>query len=203
MAMADETYNAGAQFRVTAVGEFDEASDVMNVFEYIKTDTTPVSGQTVIDDLLEIFENLYVIVVSINNILTVWRGIRIEELDGDNATGFLAFPGGDIAGVLQTDAAPLGVAALINFPTGVKNRQLRKYFGVLDESILTERGNISVTAQADMTDIAAFLVTTQSETSDWHYSHNAGPTIGVLQPTTAEVQGVPAYQRRRKPGVGG
>lgn len=202
MPIVTETYNAGAQFRVTVLGEWNDAEAIQNVYEIMMTSGTNVPGQDVLDDLVDYFYTLYLILDGILSVLTVFRGIRVQELDGANTTGELAFTV-PVAGFVTGDPLPPGVAALVNFQTGVAHRPLKKYFGGFGESSLIPEG---VWASGVITTLglaATHLLTQQAEIHEtWRYSHNAGVTLGVIFPTSAEVPVVPSYQRRRKQGVG-
>lgn len=202
MSILSSSYNTGAQFRITAEGDASNAGDLANVYEYYMGTGTGVSGADVLDDLVDIFTALYVLISAFTNAVAVWRGIRVTELDGSNATGLLPFVGGDITGQLTNDPIPTGVALLMSFPTGIKRVVPRKFFGVLDTSLLGASGNFGSAPTTAMTNTAAFLVTPQVETQTWYYSHKVkgvGPTVF---PDSAVISLVPAYQRRRKLNVG-
>lgn len=202
MSISGSTYQQGAQFRATVVGDASSAGDIINVYEYQMNNGSNVSGATVLTDLEVILRGLYTLVALINNAVTVWRGFRVEELDGSNATGLLPFVGGDITGALTNDPVPSGVSALILFPTGVKRVLLKKYFGVLDESEIGPSGNIPTATLNDLGDIAAYLLAVQSFNQDWSYGFKSPKTGTFLIPDESTVSAIPAYQRRRKFRVG-
>jgi len=203
MAIPDNTYNTGSQFKVAVVGDFNGQDDVIGNYEVVMQTGTSVNGQDVLDDLLEFFEDLYDIVGILVNILTIFRGIRVSELDGAEATGLLPFDTA-IVGSNTANALPPGCAAVVNMPTGIKKVILRKYLGTLSIDDVGSTGKFTGTALTRISNCAAYMIASHVMTNQtWQISYQSPKAMGIVLPQGADVPNTVGYQRRRKQGVGG
>lgn len=116
-----------------------------------------------------------------------------------------AVPSGVGAGTAATDALPQGVAGLVTFSTNVNRRRGRKFIPGLTEGGVAAQlwGSAVLTALGDYA--AQLLATLTGGPTDFsmQYVVTAGDDpLAYSLPTEALVRDIPAYQRRRKPGVG-
>lgn len=202
--MACDGYNNGSVFNVSVVGRWNNVSDIINSYQMYLVNGGPLDIDDVSESLRDVFDQLYDYVKLFCNVVTVWSGIKIAELDGDCATGLVAFAS-PITGSLSNDPTPSGVAALASFPTGIKRRVLRKYFGGLDESIIGPSGNISTAGTGLVQDAVDFLLTDMVGVGiTWRYVYRStidGVPTNVF-PRSGKANSIPAYQRRRRLGTG-
>jgi len=200
--MATPIYNIGAIFRVTLIGKFNGTADVINVFEVINTDTDGLTLQQAWDDCQGFAGAVALLAAQALNVNMEFLGARVAELDGDWASGFYPFTN-PIPGDLSNGAVPEGAAALMSFPTGVKRVIPRKYFGVLDNSMVSALGFLTSTCVGYFEDVGDLLMVPWEGTyASWEYGYNSPKTLGFERPLGYSISTVPAYQRRRRRGTG-
>jgi len=126
----------------------------------------------------------------INNDGTVDRNLGAEDIDIDGTGG--------------TEHVSAGVAALLTIPTPEPKARGRKYIPLLAETNVTNGAWSGAALAALATMLADYLV-------DLGGLSGAVLAAGVLSKTqevfieflpSGNVRGIPAYQRRRRPGVG-
>jgi len=125
---------------------------------------------------------------------------KVYNLTQDRPVGPVAWysAGGAVAG----DPLPSGVAALITFYTGVKRVVGKKFFGGLVETALTAAEWTSATL-ATLDDIALYFFTPTTIGGHGYTPVIYNRTLKTVAPILLyAIRSVPAYQRRRKPGVG-
>ena len=199
--MACELANGGI-VQVTVHGRFNNAADVNNVYQVQLIDGGPLTLNEVGEGLADWFEVLYDYVKLFCNALVTWQGISAQHLNGNCVTGLHTFTS-PIVGSLTNDVVPPGVAALMSFQTGIARVVGRKYFGVLDESVIGATGGLTGTFTAQAANIGAHLTQdTLVSGLTWQAGHFSPKTL-EWQPFTGYTYSTnPAYQRRRRVGSG-
>jgi hypothetical protein len=106
------------------------------------------------------------------------------------------------SGSVDTDAMPSGVAALITLDTGFKKTLGKKFIGGLVEAATTA-GVLTPATIAYLEDVYDLFLFTQSLGGhDWMPGVWKKATSAFYPFISAVIRSVPAYQRRRKAGVG-
>jgi len=196
------TINNGAIERVYLDADYATATDIVGVYQFMLVDGGGIDYADMWDDVLAIMDSIAIILKAIVTAGTIWRGIRVEDLNGNNSSGPLPFDS-PVAGEGADGGIPSGVAALLNMPTGVKKVQLRKYVGVLDKTLAMSGVNLSAGAVSALTDLADVLMAPIPQNGrTYRYGYLSPKTNTFLVPTSANIPLVPSYQRRRKVGVG-
>jgi hypothetical protein len=191
-------------YRVTAIGSFDAAVEERAVFQLRLDSGGPLSQQQGLQDIDDWLTLILNIVKAIQSTLLIWRGFAVEELDGNQNTGEIAFAAGSVVGADATQPTAPGVAFLQFMPTGEKNRQLRKYWGGVCEDCLDADGNIVAGCAATLATIDTLLLNAHNGTfGDWIYGHAlAGIGASFVRPSAVNTSLNPSYQRRRRRGRG-
>lgn len=182
--------------------EFAGIDDIVNVFQFQKQDIGPTSDQFVIDDIIDILEAFYTI---LNASVTIWqfyRDIRFTNVTQNKVLGTHSWK--TLAtGVVGGDALAPGVAALINYGTGIARVTPRKYIGVFTEAANDQMGVWTSAVVGGLTAAAATLMGLIVETNgDYYYGYFSPKTINFEVVNSAVITNIPAYQRRRKQGRG-
>lgn len=116
--------------------------------------------------------------------------------------------GGWVGGA-TSDPLPQGVCALVTLPTNVSRRRGRKFFGGYTEGNNSSAGTWSAGAITRLANLGAYLLGNQIISAvpgtTMQYGVVSEGLLGAFSftvPTTGTPSAVPAYQRRRRPGVG-
>ena len=192
----------GTTIEASARMEWNSNEDVVNVFQFHLESAVPLTDAQGIDDVIEFLEAIYTIITSSMTLIQLYRDIRIRNWDTGQVYGTFPWPTLTIGGSASTPL-PSGVAAMINFSTGVARVTPRKYFGGFVEDALVGDATWTPALQGYLTSVAALmLVDFTAVNGVWSYGYQS-PKTGVWEyPTGAVVTDVPAYQRRRRPGRG-
>ena len=112
--------------------------------------------------------------------------------------------GTPVPGVNTDGIGPAGVAALCFFPLGDAGRQLRKYLGPLTPSAVSPTtGALDTGATAAIAPyLTALQVPYEATNHTWRYGYARFVGDTFATPVSGVVSAQPAYQRRRKVGVG-
>lgn len=202
MAVAD-----GAILRIVASMLFPDSVIAQNVFYAVFTDTgSSTDEQDVVDDLRDWVDDIMTeIENSISNMITPGT-VKVYNYDaGDDDWDEVGESNMLWEPVSVVDMLPHGVAALIHAKSSDPDVQAAKFFGGLDED-----------KQADGTWSAPVLAVLALAAAEW-VAPFVGATTGadffpgvwsVVNSNffyfnqTVVINSIPAYQRRRKPGVG-
>lgn len=174
--------------------------EILNVYHFISSD--PVFDADVLDDLAQFMDDVYDTIdgVLVDNLSFVDLSIT-NETDGTDI-GVVGWPALTV-GAVGADMAPTGIAGLVTLPTAFLGTRGRKFIPGISESNITDSVIIGamVAFLQDYGDllIAPFLGATSGE--PWQYVVVDKDGFARV-PTEAIVANIPAYQRRRKVGVG-
>lgn len=193
---ADDVVEASARL------EFDAIDDVVNVYQFRLASGGPLTDDEGVDDILEILEVLYTIILGAISTIELFRDIRLFNVTQQILLGLHAWPslinGGAIA-----DALPPGCAAVVNFSTIVPKVTLRKYFGVFTTGAMGEDGLFTGLTVASVAEAATYLLAPIAATNGlWVYGYISPKILGWVSPNGATNNNIPGYQRRRKQGRG-
>jgi len=182
--------------------EYNAVEDVVNVFQFQKTDAGDISDSNTIDDILDLVEAVYTLLLGIITTIQVARDIRISNVSQNYVLSTEPWPS-ITAGTGTGDPLPPGVAGLVNFRTTVAKVNPRKYFGALTEANNAATGLITVAGTTALSNAGALLLTSMLGTyASWEYGYLSPKTSNFEQVQSYSVTNVPAYQRRRKQGRG-
>lgn len=125
---------------------------------------------------------------------------KVYNVTKDTPVGSGASPG--VNGTVSTDELPSGVAALITLDTGVKKTIGKKFYGGCAEA-QTLDGNWTAAMMLILESLMDYLYDTQTlNTHEW-LPGSWNNILNTFAPfISAIVRSIPAYQRRRKAGVG-
>lgn len=193
----------GGVYQVTATSEFNGELKQQNVFDFQLLSGAPMTYQEGLDDIEEWLTLIINVLKALQATVVIWKGFSVSELNGLNNSGFVPFTA-DIPGTVADDPLPPGVSILTYMNTGVKRRQLRKYWGGLTETSCDASGAWLAGAAATVAGMASYFLTTQNLTNGvWVYCDgHAGVPADTIYPFTFTTTTVPAYQRRRRQGRG-
>lgn len=174
--------------------------EVLNVFHCSSTGDHPVDEAVI--DITQKLDTIYATIdQSMANDLA-FSSIVLKNLTQDFDMGEWEWP--NLAtGASATDPLPAGVAGLITLPTARLKTRGRKFLPGLTEGD-TDNGVFNVTFFNEMVTFASHLTNTfiGVESGD-PYAFGVVDSSQVFWPfVSAIVSNIPAYQRRRKQGVG-
>ncbi len=188
--------------RVTAALKRGLTDDVQNVFYAKLINGGALSQQDLADDLAEWMESIY---DSLEG--SLYTDMTFDEIQLFNMTQGTPEPTQAwptlVAGTSGNDGLSDGVAALVLGRTAVSKVIGKKYFGIFNEAAIADSLWVAATlsqlalAGADWIEPFTGTLTSTWDPVVWR---RASSTSEVF--TEAVVQGVSAYQRRRKRGVG-
>lgn len=174
---------------------------VLNVWHAVSTDAG--DDDDAMDEMAAKLDDLYSIVNGEMDASLSYVGINFKNITENVVMGTRTWPSLSTGGYASIDALPLGVAACISFPTGIPGVRGRKFLPAYTEGSLVEALWNAATVDS-LEDFAVDAV------AGWLGSTIVGPwvfgvvdKVGAFQPYDSYiVNNVPAYQRRRKQGVG-
>lgn len=182
--------------------EYSGNEDAVNVYQFQYEDAPPLEDGLVVDDVIEILEAIYFLMIAAISAATTFRDIRIRNVTQDLLMGTFGWPvlttGENLDGEL-----PYGVAAMISFPTDIPRVTMRKYFPKMTEGNLIANGTWDAPLQAMLAAVGASMLTPYViNLHTYQYGYLSPKTVAFEAPVAAVITDVPAYQRRRKPGRG-
>lgn len=187
---------------VAARLEYNGVEDMVNVFQFQKTDVPAVSDALGMADIIAFLEAVYTTINTFMPLIHLYRDLTARNVTQGTVLG--TFPWATLtAGTSVQDALPPGVAVMSAFSTGVPRVILKKYWPGVDESTNRTDGAFGtglMTAIGTMN--AGLLVPYVGANSTWQYGYLSPKTASFLTPVAAVVTDIPAYQRRRKQGRG-
>lgn len=199
-----ENFGIGKVWKVDVLGSISGVAETVQTY-HLRYDgiLVPHTLAQAITDVADWVDDLYALVKLFCNAVTTWDKYKVSGLGEVCVSGEvgIATP---IVGSLTNDPVPSGVAGLISFSTNFKRVGLRKYFGALDEGSIGGSGNIGSSTTSDMVDVKDFLLAQYTAGSGRRYTYGyQSPAIGgFVAPNGGIVRQIPAYQRRRRQGVG-
>lgn len=187
---------------VAARLEFDGVEDIINVFQFKYLTAGVINDQGLADDLIEILEVMYTVVVGLITTITIFRDLRITNKTKSTVLG--VYPWDTlVAGTAVDVPQPPGVAALFNYSTGVPRVTPRKFLGGLRQDIIIDDGVWNGSSVALYATAAATMLGILTATLGTYQYGYLSPKTAQFEPVNAVVvTNIPAYQRRRKQGRG-
>jgi hypothetical protein len=196
------TTNQNDIIEAAARMEQNGSDDVINTYQWRYEDASPIQPATTVSDIVTILELIYTIVSALQSTWLVYKDIRITNKTQDTLLGTVPWDT-MVAGTLEGDAVPPGVAAYINFSTIIPNVRPSKYFGGFTVGSLDQNGTWDIALVAEMADVADLLLNDMvSQGRAYRYGYLSPKTAAFEIPVSAITGSVGAYQRRRKPGRG-
>lgn len=193
---------AGAGDFFRAVAEFSLlGQQILNVFHF--TIAGAASDSDVVDDVTTRLDTAYSYIENRQSDDLAAVGVHVFNLTDDMDLGFVPFDT-YIGGTDNTnDVLPPGVALCVTYPTLILKTRGRKFIAGIAEN--NTSGGLFTTACLDDAILFAGITSTSwtgagsGETFTWLVPRSAG---GAAPIDSAVVRSIPAYQRRRKQGVG-
>lgn len=174
---------------------------VLNVWHMVSS--SPVADLDVLDDAAEFMDSLYTEVIAAMSTGLAFESVIVKNITADTNIGQTAWVG-NATGSNAGDPLPPGVAALLTLPTLYPKVRGRKFIPGWCEPETTGGlfSNASIASLLDMGLLALTVFTGTASGQNWVFGvpRSAG---GFAIFNDALVTNVPAYQRRRKQGVGG
>ena len=188
--------------QVSSRAEFGGIDDVVNGWQFQKTDPVPATDLGTVDDLIDILETLMLALQAIMTSVLIWRDLRVSNITQGTVLG--VFPWDLLtSGQNNFDAVPPGCAQLWSFSTGIPRVTLRKYIGVYTEDNLDDPGVWGAGATTLGASQAALLLNPlNGAVGTYRYGFLSPKTASFVTPTGVVVTNIPAYQRRRRQGRG-
>lgn len=175
------------------------AQRILSVYQFIMADAA--SDEDVIADLAEYMENaLYIELES-----TLANDYVISNYEFKNLTDntLMDVVPATIAFTNVGEILPLGVAGLVTANTATPKVRGRKFIPGLTEGSCADSLWGSPTVTVFNSFAAAYIAPFLGAVSGTAYAPGVTSSIGTFRPfTEALVSNIPAYQRRRKQGVG-
>lgn len=196
------TVSQGDILRAAARLETQDDDDIVNVYQFRLGSAAAMSDQQGVDDIIEFLEAVYIAIIAIIPVLTIFRDITVRNMT--TATNYGVFPWDTLTvGQGAGNDYPPGVSLLASFPTGVSRVTTRKYWGNCATPNFTQEGLFTAAAVVDAGDAGAILLAEFLATvGDWVYGYDSPTFMGWIRPTAVALTDVPAYQRRRRQGRG-
>ena len=180
----------------------DVSGDQMNRFQLRKEDVGSASEADVLDDIADILETIYTIIVSMISLRNVLQDVRVYNVTQDVLVGNTD-AGTFIGGTGANPPSAQGVAFQTYFPTDVPRVVLSKYWPSVVQASITGEGLVSAARIANLTTICNLMVADFVEANGtYRYGYLSPKTLSFVVPEEFVVPAIPAYQRRRKPGRG-
>lgn len=193
--------NAQDVLEVAVIGDFNQASEIVNVF-HLKAISGVADVADVMDDIEDIAIIIFTIIKALATAQTIWRRIRVRNLSQGTILGEQAFAA-PIQGTATGDSMPPGVCALTYFSTGVPHVQTRKFWGPIGETHCDGEGTLNTAARTILVNVIANMLAGYIQTNDAYSYGYLSPKTGTFLPATSGAYAEQfAYQRRRKPGRG-
>ena len=193
----------GDVVRVTANMSYQGASDIINVFHCVAELTVDVDDAVFMGDVgAEVDANYALIVQDLTDDLK-FENIEFYNVTDDRPMGVITWPTLTVG--LETTSQPVAtqMCGQVNFLTGVKRSQGRKYIGGYSELANTGGGFLQVGVQGRLENYGAQFAQGQTITGGTIYwgHYKTGTTI-FRQWTGYIVPSLMSTQRRRKQNVG-
>lgn len=187
---------------IVVEGDFQNSEQLLNIYQMQAFQASPITDDEALTDLVDFFRALYDAAKALWTAFVVFRRIRVTNLTTGLVTGEAAFSS-PVIGTASGDPLPPGVAALVNFTTAVPNVQLRKFLPAPAESAGGTDGQWNSTTITALTVFGATMLIDYVGTfGGFRYGYLSPKTSSFVLPNGAIIPDEPAYQRRRKRGVG-
>lgn len=174
---------------------------IVNVYHAI-VDVLPTNDAELADDLIVAVDDAHGIVASGQTDDLVYDVINVHNVTQDYLMAEEPFPS-TAAGLSAQDPIPSGAAGLVTFPTIIPKTRGRKFIAGLVESYTTD-GYFNGTALGVLDLYGDSLIGTQvgGNASEFRFGVVMVPSGIFRAYVSYQTSNIPAYQRRRKVGVG-
>lgn len=173
---------------------------VLNVFHAVCASTTSDSGA--VSDLCVQVDNLYKFVDDIMADDLTFTQLSLKNITDGTDLGIHAWPT-MVAGLNGNDPLPNGVAGLVTLSTAQSKVRGRKFLAGIAENLTSGSvftgSTVLFLANFGVGLLTAFTGSTSGNLWVWGVPTSTG---GFQRFTAAQTTNIPAYQRRRKQGVG-
>jgi len=192
----------GDVVEVTVIHDNTESGEQLSRYQFGVGAPFPIDDADLLTDLGDLLFALYNAIKAFISIKNEFRELKVFNVTQDRLVGsgpMSAYTGGNGA----DPSAPQGVALYCWFPTSVPRVILSKYLPSPPTSIIAGTGRPTVATVTALSAFAANLMTPYTGTHGvYTYGYLSPKALTFVQPDVANVSGVFAYQRRRKPGRG-
>lgn len=193
---------SGQVVQVSAQMAYGLVNDIINVFHY-----EMLGGVTEDDDLVKLvlaaeLDSAYSLLLADYGVDLLFDKLVFYNISADRPMGEESWPT-LVNGTNSNDALPLQNATQVNFRTGVKRSQGRKYLGGFTESGSDGAGLVDPAFQGRLQAWADdLLIDPTVGSGSMQIGHIKQSTGEFIPWTTAQARPLFATQRRRKLGVG-
>lgn len=192
----------GDMIRADLVGDVLDLDEVVQSYNFKLLTGGPIEDGLAMDDLVELFEALWVILGGLHSVSVVFRRLRGQYTQKGRLLPERTFDpllAGDITGNL----APPQTTAPLTFKTTTPKVMLRKMYGPMGINNLTSAALLVEGTLTSMGLAAAFLLATYAATNGaWQYGYDRGVPFGWVEPDTGQFTAVPGTRRSRRAGEG-
>lgn len=173
---------------------------IQNVFHLFSHDGGTQSQ--VVDDVSDFMDDFYLIINAHMSDAVDYDSVRVKNVTQGLDYGEVAWPT-LVNGAYANDPLPNGVAALLTLPTNVAKCRGRKFLAGFGEGTTTD----GLWVGSTLTDLGLagdeLLSDPVGVATGGDYTYGVVHKSGAFVPyTSAIASSIPAYQRRRKQGVG-
>lgn len=194
--------DVGDVIQLTIEAEHDNSEIINNVYDFKILGGSYSSVAEWQIALLQLTDDILTIVDGLCTALTVWKRIRAKNISTGDPTEHIEL-GADVPGTVAGDCLPAGVAILTVFRTDRAKTNLRKYIGPTGETLNDADGQWTTAALTGTAAFAALLSAAITTTyAVFEYGHYDQVLLTWHPPLTSYIAAEPAYQRRRRRGVG-
>lgn len=187
---------------VAVIHDNDVSGEVVNRYQFQVSTPGPVSDATVLDDVKEIIEILYLI-------LEAWLSVRnvLREVTVTNETKSILIGSTDagtyVGGIAGNPAAAQGVAAYLYYKTSIPRVILSKYVPPITAVAFNAEGRMLSGLQTTMASYGASLMTPFIIAGvTYQYGYLSPKVLSFVVPQVLVTPAIFGYQRRRKEGRG-
>lgn len=196
------TVSVGDILRVDVVGDIEEADEIVQVYQLRMISGEPMTNAVTIDNLLEWFEDAWLLIKQLHAVATVFRRLRAQNDVTKDLIGEEAFDT-PLAGVVAGDTLPGQVCIPLTFKTDVPRVMPRKLYGPIADGLLTATGRVGATGLTVLGNVAADLLAPMLTTdATWQYGYNSPKSLDFEVPSVAVYTNVPGALHRRRWGRG-
>jgi hypothetical protein len=188
--------------RVAAIGDFNATEELVSVYQFRLLGGGTVPDDVSITDMVTVLTAVITILKALSTVLTVWRRVTAFNVTTQTLIGEGTF-GAGIAGTAAGEPGAPGVCAVTSFKTSIPRVILRKFSFPVDEGFIGGTGLLTVPAVAIMANYSiALLADHVVDFRTYEYGYLSPKALGWVAPNNAVTTNIPAYQRRRRQGVG-
>lgn len=194
--------NTGDIIEVSVIHDNAISGEQMNRYQLRVESGGPLSNADLLDDIKNWVQTLYSLIDTIINVRNVLREVGVYNKTQAMLVGTTT--GGTYTGGLAPDpAAPQGVTGLAYFKTALPRVIPKKYIPSPSAGSFSGVGKWDTSYTTALTAFASWLMTVKGFTNgSYRYGTYNDVLLQWVLPDVAVVPTTPAYQRRRKPGVG-